>query len=189
MKSTLGLSRKFQSRFNMVPPVGRAQSLATPFDHSPGHTVDGTIGGSPRQPTLCLLTPPRSHARNDIVKRLCALWLLFCVGFSFPAAGGSAYLCLAESLWENIRTSDCCNECQDHEGEPAPCCFELDALPDGQSPEPPPVVPVASVTELHELDFVPTMRMTPHRELVDGAHLIRGPTASERRACLSVWRL
>ena len=123
------------------------------------------------------------------MKRLCALWLLFCVGFSLPAAGGSAHLCLAESIWENIRTSDCCNDCQDHDGEPAPCCHELDALPDGQSPEPPPVVPVATVIELHELHLAPSMRSLPQAEALDGAHLIRGPTAAERRSCLSVWRL
>lgn len=135
------------------------------------------------------LTPPCSRARNANVKRLCAVWLLFCVGFSFPAAGGSAYLCLAESLWENIRTSDCCNDCQDQDGEPAPCCYELDALPDGQSPEPPPVVPVAVVIELNGLYLAPSLRMIPQGELVDGAQMIRGPTAAERRACLSVWRL
>lgn len=123
------------------------------------------------------------------MNQLCALWLLFCVGFTFPAAGGSAYLCLAESLWENIETSDCCNECQHEDGEPAPCCFELDALPDGQSPEPPPVVPVATVIELHELHLTPHLHLVAKVGTGAETYTIRGPTAAERRASLSVWRL
>lgn len=136
-----------------------------------------------------ILTVTRMDANNAAVKRLCALWLLFCVGFSFPAAGGFAHLCLAESLWENIWTSDCCDDCHGHDVAPASCCFELDDLPDGQSPEPPPVVPAVAVIDLDGLHMAPPMRSMVMAKGNAGSHPVRGPTSAERRACLAVWRL
>ncbi len=129
------------------------------------------------------------HASNSIVKRLCALWLLICVGLSFPAAGGFAHLCLAESLWGNIWNSDCCDRCNGQDVAPASCCFELDSLPDGQSPQPQPVIPVAAVLELQGFHFAPLMPFLADAQKYNASRTIRGPDAAERRACLAVWRL
>lgn len=171
------------------PILGRFWIRALTWDVTEKNCDANYVACRLRRIHQTFLTALRMSATNEIVKRLCVLWLLFCVVFSFPAAGGSAYMCLAETLWENIGTENCCDDCDDQSADPATCCYELDALPDGHAPDSTLVVPGIAVIELHGLQMAPPNRMVARAIRNACSQTVCSFTAAERRACLSVWRL
>ncbi len=117
------------------------------------------------------------------MQRLLASILLFCVGFSLPAAGGPLCLCIAG--WAQDQADCCGHDTKDCE------CPKLERLPDAPVPESAPDVPSVPVIDLAWLpDVLRPTSAPPLRDAVFRADRIRGPTcAPPDRAQLAIWRL
>jgi hypothetical protein len=122
-----------------------------------------------------------------------ALLLLLTLGLSAPAGGGPLRVCLAALIQAQVQDSDCCGDCGDcgvTHGEKAPCCVELEKLPDAQTPSPMPVAPDAPVVDLGWQAVMVVPDLDTFTDRIEPATPIRGPTsASSRRAMLAIWRL
>lgn len=119
-----------------------------------------------------------------------ALLLLLTVGLSAPAAGGSVRVCLAALIQLQVQDPDCCGDCGGPHGERAPCCVELEKLPDAQTPSPMPAAPDVPVVDLGWQAVVAVSDLGARTIGIAPATPIRGPTsASSRRAMLAIWRL
>lgn len=118
------------------------------------------------------------------MQRLLASILLFCVGFSLPAAGGPLCLCIAG--WAGQHADCCGHDAKDCSEE----CPKLEGLPDAPVPESAPDVPSVPVIDLAWLPELPPMSAPRLRDAVAQAERIRGPTsAPPDRAQLAIWRL
>ncbi len=127
-------------------------------------------------------------------RSLGAIAMLFCFGLSVPAVGGPLHICLSEWLQLNEVKSNCCDHETRHETSELEhrdsCCFDLEELPDAQTPSTSVDLPDVPALELADW-FIPTPRVDEGAlSRPDHPVMIRGPgSPSSFRATLEIWRL
>jgi hypothetical protein len=132
-------------------------------------------------------------------KTLAAL-LLVCLGILIPLAASPVRVCLLDGTitsavfpagsGDSCEDSECCPDC-DRDADPeAPCCVDLDELPDSPVPHPPVELPPAVFAELPQHACPEAALAEPVRVVFTRSESIRGPDSpTAYRAVLGVWRL
>jgi hypothetical protein len=131
------------------------------------------------------------------MRKLVAALLLVCFGILIPLAASPVRVCLLDGTVtsaafpaDSCGERECCPDC-DRDADPgAPCCVDLDELPDSSVPHPPVELPPAVFAELPQHACPEVALAEPVRVVFTRSESIRGtdsPTAY--RAVLGVWRL
>ena len=77
--------------------------------------------------------------------------MLACLAVLLPTAATSVRVCMLEQrilIAEVGADSNCCDGCTRETGEPAPCCVDLESLPDSSAPEPMVSLPAAVLSDV-----------------------------------------
>lgn len=128
------------------------------------------------------------------MRNFLAIFLLVCLGVLIPVAASPMRVCLLEG---GIITSglgshqpECCTDCGRDAGEPAPCCVELEKLPDLLAPQPPLEVVAAVLAEIPLWDYLAPLERELSCEVAPLSEPICGPISpAAHRAVLGIWRL
>lgn len=138
----------------------------------------------------------------QMIRQFIALLLLASLGLMIPTAISPIRVCRLESTvylggiksfgvvskTDGIWKLKCCAECGEEDGEHAPCCVELQKLPDAPEPSAPVGLPPVLAVEPNDFLVGIECHVEELTEVFSAAEPIRGPTSGgTRRALLGVW--
>ena len=134
------------------------------------------------------------------MRKSLAAFLLVCLGVLIPLAASPVRVCLLDGTItsaafppgapDECADGGCCPDCNRDADPQAPCCVDLEELPDSSVPHPPVELPPAVFAELPphacpEASIAEPFRSGSHRPVAN-----RGPASpAAYRAVLGTWRL
>lgn len=123
------------------------------------------------------------------MRKVLASFLLMCLGVLIPVAASPMRICLLDGgilAAGSVSQSGCC-DCEDQH---APCCVELEKLPELFVPQAAVELPPAVVAELPLWPCARLFASELPRESCRFSEPIRGPDSpGAHRAVLGIWRL